>query len=83
MNKNPLEKSVSSGSWWVTQGLSCWASQYLVGDAMHIFSFWGPVIDDSFLLMILLWGLQLTILPVVDVQWYLVRAPLSGLLTPF
>lgn len=40
----------------------------------------GPVTDDSYLLMILLLG---SVMAVFDVEWYSMRAPPFGLLTPF
>ena len=53
MNKNSSKKRV----WGVDNFslLNCWGSQFLGGEAMYIFfCTLGPVIDDSFLLMILL-----------------------------
>lgn len=50
----------------VSKGLSCRGSGDLVRDTTYIFPLQEPVIDDSFLLLILLLGSSLIILSVIN-----------------
>lgn len=71
LNQSPLEKSESSKCWWFpAELLGKWISCRRCPVRLFL---WGPVIDDSFLL----------ILPPADFEWYCMRAPPSGLPTPF
>lgn len=64
----------------VSHGLSHKGGQFLIGDTMYFFVVVGPVMDDSFLLRILLLGVQLTIL--VINKWQGVRIHPPEFLTP-
>ena len=67
-NKSPLggEKIAEVQVMMVSKGLSCRGSGDVVRDTKYIFPLQEPVIDDSFLLLILLLGSSLIILSVIN-----------------
>ena len=69
LRKSPLERSKSWG-WWGFSPTELQGWSISCGRCSVFLSLLGPVIDDPFLLAVLLLGLSLTPVPVIDVGWY-------------